>query len=140
LGEQRNFARFGYALHARPLDGDGICLDASRLNGGDLIYLMPEHHFPQGVTLKEPRRRDILEQAALYDSLVVEDDYDSEFFYDRQPLPALEASEAGRNVIYMGTFSKALFNSVRLGYIVTGARLVDELPRCIGVFQEALVV
>jgi GntR family transcriptional regulator/MocR family aminotransferase len=109
------------------VDGDGIRLDTARLNGDDLLYLMPEHHFPQCVTLDDARRRVILEQVESRDLLVVEDDYDSEFYYDRQPQPALKAVAAGRNVIYLGTFSKALFNSVRLGYMVAEAGLVQEL-------------
>lgn len=127
LGIPRNFARFGYTLQGHAVDGDGIRLDTGCLNGDDLLYLMPEHHFPQCVTLDDARRRVILEQIESRDLLVVEDDYDSEFYYDRQPQPALKAVAAGRNVIYMGTFSKALFNSVRLGYMVADAGLVQEL-------------
>ena len=127
LGIPRNFARFGYTLHAHDVDSGGIRPGNAKLSHDDLLYLMPEHHFPQCFTLNQDRRNLILEQTISRNVLIIEDDYDSEFYYDRQPQSALKASAARRNVIYLGTFSKVLFNSVRLGYMVADAELIQEM-------------
>ncbi|MFT4508611.1 PLP-dependent aminotransferase family protein [Caballeronia sp. 15711] len=127
LGIPRNFARFNYALHAHDVDTGGILLGNAPLGPRDILYLMPEHHFPQCFTLDDARRKTILEQSVRRDVLIVEDDYDSDFYYDRQPRAALKAGNTGRNVIYLGTFSKILFNTVRLGYVVADAALIQEM-------------
>jgi GntR family transcriptional regulator / MocR family aminotransferase len=90
-------------------------------------YVMPEHHFPQGVTLSPERRTELLQLADRYDALIIEDDYDSEFYFDRHPLPALKAIDRNNRVIYMGTFSKVLFNSLRVGYIVAHSAIIQQL-------------
>jgi GntR family transcriptional regulator/MocR family aminotransferase len=123
----RNFARFGFKLRQHPVDADGITVAASSLGKDDVLYVMPEHHFPQCVTLGEARRVAISRAARENDLLVLEDDYDSEYHYDRRPRPALKADDACGSVIYLGTFSKTLFNSLRLGYVVADASLVREM-------------
>ncbi|MGV1822456.1 PLP-dependent aminotransferase family protein [Agrobacterium tumefaciens] len=123
----RNFARFNYTLHAHGVDSNGILLGDTRLGPEDLLYLMPQHHFPQCLTLDNARRATILEQSEKRGAMIMEDDYDSEFYYDHQPQAALKASNAGRNVIYFGTFSKVLFNTVRLAYVVADAGLIREM-------------
>ncbi|MEP9351923.1 PLP-dependent aminotransferase family protein [Xanthobacter sp. KR7-225] len=123
----RNFARFGFDLHDHPVDAGGILLTTSDLGKNDILYVMPEHHFPQCVTLSDARRAEIVHAVEQRDLLVIEDDYDSEFYYDRRPRPALKASNARDGVIYLGTFSKTLFNSLRLGYVVAEPPLVREM-------------
>jgi GntR family transcriptional regulator / MocR family aminotransferase len=109
-----------------PIDTEGVCLtDEARL--ARFHYVMPEHHFPQGVTLSPERREIFLQLADRYDSLIIEDDYDSEFYFDRHPLPALKATDSSERVIYMGTFSKVLFNGLRLGYIVAHPTIIQQL-------------
>lgn len=122
----RNFARFGFSLHSHPMDNNGVILDTP-LKHKDVLYLMPEHHFPQCITLSEERRTDVLEQAIENNLLIIEDDYDSEIYYDRMPLPALKSSDSSDNIIYTGTFSKTLFNSLRLGYVVANDDLIQEM-------------
>jgi len=123
----RNFSRFGFELRQHPVDADGIALATSDLGKDDVLYVMPEHHFPQCVTLSETRRATISRAVDRSDLLVLEDDYDSEYYYDRRPRPALKADDSCGGVIYLGTFSKTLFNSLRLGYVVADASLVREL-------------
>lgn len=123
----RNFARFGFDLEQHPIDANGIALANSKLGKDDILYVMPEHHFPQCVTLSDARRAKI-RNAVQHDNLiVVEDDYDSEYYYDRLPQPALKASDTSGGVIYLGTFSKTLFNSLRLGYVVAEPSLIQEM-------------
>ncbi|WP_313885102.1 PLP-dependent aminotransferase family protein [Citrobacter portucalensis] len=59
--------------------------------------------------------------------LLLEDDYDSEFYFDKVPRPALRSTAAAAQVVYMGTFSKVLFNNVRLGYLVADTHLVQQM-------------
>lgn len=122
----RNFSRFGFSLKAHPMDNDGIILD-SQLGKNDVLYLMPEHHFPQCITLSEKRRQEISHQLVNNGLMLIEDDYDSEFYYERMPLPALKSQQGHENIIYSGTFSKTLFNSLRLGYLVAEADLIQEM-------------
>ena len=123
----RNFARFGFKLKQHPVDSEGIALTATDLGKDDLLYVMPEHHFPQCVTLSDARRAEISCAINQHDLLVLEDDYDSEYYYERRPQPALKANDIRGSVIYLGTFSKTLFNSLRLGYVVAESSLVREL-------------
>jgi GntR family transcriptional regulator / MocR family aminotransferase len=109
-----------------PVDRDGMQL-IPEVNSARLHYVMPEHHFPTGVTLSPTRRAALLRLAEQQDALILEDDYDSEFYYDRHPLPALKSQDRGGRVIYLGTFSKILFNGVRLGYIVAHPELIRRL-------------
>lgn len=122
----RNFSRFGFSLKAHPMDNNGIILD-SQLGKNDVLYLMPEHHFPQCITLSEKRRQEISHQLVNNGLMLIEDDYDSEFYYERMPLPALKSQQGHENIIYSGTFSKTLFNSLRLGYLVAEADLIQEM-------------
>lgn len=87
------------------------------------VSVTPSHQFPGGSVLSLQRRLDLLEYARAQDCWIVEDDYDGEFRYDVQPLAALRALDTHDRVIYVGTFSKALFPSLRLGYMVLPAAL-----------------
>ena len=88
--------------------------------------LTPAHQFPTGVVLAPRRRRDLLDWAAAADGLIVEDDYDAEFRYDRAPVPALHASAPGL-VAYAGSTSKTLAPGMRLGWLIPPARLRADL-------------
>jgi GntR family transcriptional regulator / MocR family aminotransferase len=100
-----NFTREGILGLPCPIDTEGMCL-TDEARAARFHYVMPEHHFPTGVTLSPERRASLLELAARHDALIIEDDYDSEFYFDRHPLPALKAIDRAERVIYMGTFSK----------------------------------
>ena len=79
------------------------------------------------MTLSPERRAALLQLADRHDALIIEDDYDSEFYFDRHPLPALKATERTERVIYLGTFSKVLFNGLRVGYIVAHPTIIQQL-------------
>jgi len=94
-----------------------------------LIYVTPSHQFPTGATLTLPRRLDLLAWAEKTGVIIVEDDYDSEFRYGSRPIPALQSLASGDSVIYAGTFSKALFPALRVGYLVAPAPLARVFAR-----------
>ncbi len=121
-----NFTNQGIVGLPCAIDAEGVCLtEAARL--ARLHYVMPEHHFPHGVTLSPERRASLLQLVDRHAALIIEDDYDSEFYFDRHPLPALKAIDRSDRVIYMGTFSKILFNGLRVGYIVAHPHIVSKL-------------
>lgn len=93
-----------------------------------LIYLTPSHHYPGGSALSLERRLAWLALAEKQQSWIIEDDYDSEFWYDAQPMPAMQGL-APQRTLYLGTFSKSLFPSLRLAWMVIPEPLVEPLIR-----------
>jgi GntR family transcriptional regulator/MocR family aminotransferase len=88
-------------------------------------YVTPSHQYPLGVTMSASRRLQLLDWAHNSGAWIVEDDYDSEYRYESMPIASLQGLDRGSRVIYIGTFSKTLFPSLRLGYMVIPADLVD---------------
>lgn len=114
----------GLRLHSLPVDAHGATVDAT--TAARAVLLTPAHQFPLGMVLAAHRRTQVVRWAADTGGLVVEDDYDGEFRYDRQPVGALQAL-APERVVYAGTASKTLAPGLRLGWLVLPARLVDDV-------------
>jgi GntR family transcriptional regulator/MocR family aminotransferase len=110
----------GLRLAAVAVDGRGA--DVSALGRAGAALLTPAHQFPLGVALAAERRT----QAVAWGGLVIEDDYDGEFRYDRQPVGALQAL-APERVVYAGTASKSLAPGLRLGWLVLPERLIEPV-------------
>src|SRR5476649_1622705 len=87
----------------------------------------PAHQSPTGVTMSLSHRMALLDWAAKQQAWVIEDDYDSEFRYQGQPLPSLKSLDTHGRVIYAGTFSKTMFPALRCGYVVVPESLVDKV-------------
>ena len=98
----------------------GIKLEANAKG----VYLTPAHQFPLGMTMSLERRMEVLKWAERKGAFIIEDDYDSEYRFDGQPAPALQGLDRNSSVIFIGTFTKLLFPSLRLGYIVLPSALV----------------
>ena len=129
---RRVFRAAGADLLPVPVDGDGLRADRlEELDGAKLIYVTPSHQFPTGGLLPLFRRRALLDWAHRTGTLVLEDDYDSEFRYGQRPVEALAALEDSLprpgSVVYVGTFSKVLYPSLRLGYLVLPPDLVPRV-------------
>lgn len=123
-GARNAFSSVGAELVPVKVDDAGLMPD-EHLPAPRLIYLTPSHQYPTGVALSLPRRLELLALAQRQRAWVIEDDYDSEFHYDGQPMPAMQGLDRHGNVLYLGTFSKALFPSLRLAYLVLPPALVD---------------
>ena len=125
-GTRDDLAYWGLRPVPVPVDEDG--LQVAELARGDqrAALLTPAHQFPTGVVLAPRRRRDLLDWAAAADALIVEDDYDAEYRYDRAPVPALHASAPGL-VAYAGSTSKTLAPGMRLGWLIPPGRLHADL-------------
>ncbi|HTE61582.1 MAG TPA: PLP-dependent aminotransferase family protein [Solirubrobacteraceae bacterium] len=109
-----------------PLDGDGLRVDALAASGAEAVVVTPSHQFPTGAVMGPQRRHALLAWARAGDRIVIEDDYDAEFRYDRRPLAALQGLDPAR-VAYVGTASKTLAPALRLGWILAPAALAPAL-------------
>ncbi|TKC91671.1 PLP-dependent aminotransferase family protein [Trinickia terrae] len=107
----------GAQLVPVPVDDEGLCVDALPA-GLRAVCVTPSHQFPTGVPMSMARRHALLDFARRHGAVIIEDDYDCEFRYGSQPLDALQTIDLDGNVIYVGTFSKSLFPSLRLGYVI----------------------
>jgi GntR family transcriptional regulator/MocR family aminotransferase len=124
-GTRDELAHWGLTPVPVTVDGDG--LDVAELARTDVaaVTTTPAHQFPTGVVLSPERRRDLLEWAA-GGGLIVEDDYDAEFRYDRAPVPAMHASAPGQ-IAYAGSVSKTLAPGMRLGWLVPPPELYADI-------------
>jgi GntR family transcriptional regulator/MocR family aminotransferase len=109
-----------------PVDSEGLVVDALP-DDARLVYTMPSHQFPLGTPMSLGRRNALLEWARLHGAVVVEDDYDSEFRFSDRPLEPLQSLDRAGRVIYVGTFSKTLLPTLRLGFLVAPASLQPAL-------------
>ncbi len=108
-------------------DDEGLVVRELPLRATRLVFVTPSHQFPSGVVMTLNRRLELLRWAARTGSWIFEDDYDTEFHAGGRPLPALRSLDLADRVLYVGSFSKTLFPSLRLGYIVCPAALRDAL-------------
>jgi GntR family transcriptional regulator / MocR family aminotransferase len=108
------------------LDSDGVVMDEVESSQAKALYLTPSHQFPLGMVLSISKRMKLLQWASREDCYLIEDDYDSEFRYQGQPIPSLKSLDHQDRVIYLGTFSKAFLPATRVSYIVLPKELMDQ--------------
>lgn len=136
IGAATVFQSLGAKISHVPLDEDGIKLRESTLRNARLVYVTPGHQFPLGITMSLPRRLQLLESARKSGTLILEDDYDSEFRYTGRPVPALQGLDRHGLVLFTGSFSKVLFPSLRLGYLVLPADLADRVSAALSITRR----
>lgn len=120
VGARAALIAAGARLVPVPVDGEGLMVDAGarREPRPKLIFITPSRQYPLGVTMSMARRAELLAFAESCGAWVIEDDYDCEFRYSGVPLPAVQSMDRSGRVIYLGTFSKSLLPSFRLGFFV----------------------
>lgn len=126
MGPRAAFQSQGAQLIPIPMDHDGIDIEYGIAAAADarVIYVNPSHQYPLGTTLSLSRRIALLKWVANHNVWVIEDDFDSEFRYTGRPLPSLQGLGDSNRIIYIGTFSKTLFPSLRMGYMVVPETLL----------------
>jgi GntR family transcriptional regulator/MocR family aminotransferase len=111
-----------------PVDEHGLCVDRlSRLDAG-AVLVTPAHQYPTGAVLAPARRAALLDWATRRRAIIIEDDYDAEYRYDREPIGALQGLAPDR-VAYVGTASRVLAPALRLAWLVVPAALADDVAR-----------
>jgi GntR family transcriptional regulator/MocR family aminotransferase len=136
-GASQALADLGLALQPIDVDDDGLPVPAPPVRGSApprLAYLTPSHQFPTGAVMPLARRLEWLAHAREHGTLLVEDDYDSEYRYTGMPFPSLQGLDSdtagGQRVLYLGSFSKTMYPGIRVGFLVVPASLA-------GVFADA---
>ncbi len=114
-----------------PIDREGMVVSqgVARARQARMAITTPPRQFPLGMTMSLPRRLDLLDWARSSGAWIVEDDYDSEFRYEGRPLAALMSLDETGRVLYLGSFSKVMFKSLRLGYLVVPPDLCARFQR-----------
>ena len=107
-------------------EGLDVAIGIKRCPHARAAFVTPSHQFPLGVTMSATRRLQLIEWAQRSGAWILEDDYDSEYRYESHPISSLQGLDANSRVIYIGTFSKVLFPSLRLGYLVIPPDLLDH--------------
>ncbi len=130
------FQSLGAKLSHVPLDEEGMKLRAATLRNARLVYVTPGHQFPLGITMSLARRLQLLESARKSGALILEDDYDSEFCYSGRPVPALQGLDRHGLVLFTGSFSKVLFPSLRLGYLVLPTDFADRVSATLSITRR----
>ncbi|WP_406609696.1 PLP-dependent aminotransferase family protein [Agarivorans sp. JK6] len=120
------FTQCGSKPEPLELDQQGLIL-GQQLSDCDYVCVTPSHQYPTTVTMPIERRKQLLEQAATDDFVLIEDDYESEVNFHEQPLPALKSIDQHGRVIYIGSLSKSLSPGLRIGYLVANKQLIAEL-------------
>lgn len=108
------------------VEEDGINLADVKNHENPVVHITPSHQFPSGSILSLKKRVQLLNYALLNDVYIIEDDYDSEFRYTGRPLPSLQGLDQNDRTIYMSTFSKSLYPSLRLSVMVLPKALAER--------------
>ena len=120
------FTAAGLELIPVEVDDRGLRVDRLQMTNADAVFVTPAHQFPTGVVLAPERRSELISWAVSRGAFVIEDDYDSEYRYDRPPVGVLQGLSPER-VIYGGSTSKTLAPALRLGWIVAPADIADHI-------------
>jgi len=124
--QRRLLVRLGIEPVDIPVDGDGVRVDALAAAGIRVVLCTPAHQFPCGVALSPARREQLLRWAGDVNGLIIEDDYDAEFRYERAPLGCLQGMDPD-HVALLGSVSKTLAPALRLGWVLSPPQLLTSL-------------
>jgi GntR family transcriptional regulator/MocR family aminotransferase len=122
------FGSLGLLVRGVPIDRDGLKVDALPKQAR-AVYVTPSHQYPLGMSMTLPRRLALLAWAERCNAAIIEDDYDSEFRFGGRPIEPLRMLDTTGRVIYIGSFSKTLLPTLRLGFIVTPPSLREAIHK-----------
>jgi GntR family transcriptional regulator/MocR family aminotransferase len=127
------FQQCGGKIISVPVDQDGISVQAVRdlckTKKIRMLYLTPHHHYPTTVTLSAERRIELLQLAATYGFVILEDDYDYDFHYNGNSVLPLASADTNGMVVYIGSFCKSLAPGFRSGYLIAPENLITEMAK-----------
>lgn len=134
------FQKAGNRIKTIPVDEDGIDTNALRKLCEQepirMVYVTPQQHYPTTVPLSAQRRMDLLQLANQYGFIIVEDDYDYDFHYEKQPILPLASNDQNGMVIYVGSFGKSLAPGFRTGFIVAPRNIMQEMRKHLGIIDR----
>jgi GntR family transcriptional regulator / MocR family aminotransferase len=125
---RRLFASLGARIVGVSVDHEGVIVKKVP-SSVRAVYVTPSHQFPLGVAMTLPRRQALLQWAERNDAAIIEDDYDSEFRFKGRPLDPLRTIDTAGRVIYIGSFSKTMLPSLRLGFIIAPPSLRSAIHK-----------
>lgn len=140
IGARNSLIANGAKLIPINVDKDGIIVSEGLKQAPDfkLAFVTPSHQQPLSVIMSLKRRFSLLVAAEDADAWIIEDDYDSEFHFEGQPVPTLKSVDTNDRVIYVGTFSKSIYPSLRIGFIIAPLGLVDPFQQIFNSFQSGV--
>ena len=134
------FQKSGAKIKSVPIDDEGLDVEGIRRLCQQkpirMVYVTSHHHYPTTVTLSAQRRLDLLNLAEEYGFIILEDDYDYEFQYDRAPILPLASADTKGMVVYIGTFGRSLAPGFRTGFIVAPQNLLSEMQKHLGIIDR----
>ncbi|MDY0932348.1 PLP-dependent aminotransferase family protein [Chryseobacterium sp. CFBP8996] len=134
------FQKAGVKIQPISIDEEGINVEevreACKKQKIRMLYLTPHHHYPTTVTLSAKRRLELLNLANEYGFIILEDDYDYDFHYDKSPILPLASADTNGMVIYIGSFGKSLVPGFRTGFIVAPENLMIEMRKYLGIIDR----
>ena len=132
LPVKKIFADLGMVMTPVRVGEDGIEISRLPQNIRSAVYVSPSNQFPTGAVMPVGKRYELLEWAQRNDSIIIEDDYDSELRYFGRPIPAMQGLDTGERVVYLGSFSSTLFPAIKISYMVLTpslAKAFEELKK-----------
>lgn len=134
------FQKSGARICTIPVDEEGIDVEALEQlclqQPIRMLYLTPHHHYPTTVTLSAERRIEVLRLASRFGFIILEDDYDFDFRYDRKPILPMASADTDGMVVYAGSFGKSLAPGFRTGFIVAPENLTVEMRKYLGIIDR----
>lgn len=134
------FQKVGVNIVPISIDNEGINVDEVREKCQNqrvrMLYITPHHHYPTTVTLSAQRRLELLNLSSEFGFIILEDDYDYDFHYDKSPILPLASADTNGMVVYIGSFGKSLAPGFRTGFIVAPQNLMIELRKYLGIIDR----
>lgn len=136
LPVQNSFRDSGFSISHIPVGNDGIEIERLPANISTAVYVSPSNQFPTGAVMPVGRRRQLLRWASDNDSIIIEDDYDSELRYFGRPVPALRSLDKDGRVVYLGSFSSTLFPAIKISYMILPPSMAEIFSKTKGDYAQ----